>query len=52
MINLLFIKKQMMKIVLVNNEIRVLYIDKAGILWIGTRGGICTFDRKGKFYFI
>lgn len=34
---------------IVNNEIRVLYIDKAGILWIGTRGGICTFDRKGNF---
>lgn len=34
---------------IVNNEIRSLYIDKEGILWIGTRGGICTFDRKDKF---
>ena len=33
----------------VNDEIRVLYIDKEGLLWIGTRGGICTFDRKSKF---
>ena len=34
---------------IVNDEIRVLYIDKDGVLWIGTRGGICTFDRKSKF---
>ena len=34
---------------LVNSEIRALYIDKEGILWIGTRGGISTFDRKGTF---
>ena len=34
---------------IVNNEIRVVYIDKDGVLWIGTRGGICTFDRKSKF---
>ena len=34
---------------IVNNEIRVVYIDKEGVLWIGTRGGICTFDRKSKF---
>lgn len=34
---------------IVNNEIRVVYIDKEGLLWIGTRGGISTFDRKGKF---
>lgn len=34
---------------IVNNEIRVLYIDKDGLLWIGTRGGISTFDRKGRF---
>ena len=27
----------------------MLYIDKEGLLWIGTRGGICTFDRKSKF---
>ena len=34
---------------IVNNEIRVLYIDKEGVLWIGTIGGICTFDREGTF---
>lgn len=34
---------------IVNNEIRVLYIDKEGLLWIGTRGGISTFDRMEKF---
>ena len=34
---------------IVNNEIRVLHIDKDGILWIGTRGGISTFDREGRF---
>lgn len=33
----------------INNEIRVLHIDKDGILWIGTRGGISTLDRQGKF---
>ena len=33
----------------INSEIRVLYIDNEGILWIGTRGGISTFDRQGKF---
>ncbi|MBM6839229.1 histidine kinase, partial [Clostridium saudiense] len=33
----------------INNEIRVLHIDKEGILWIGTRGGISTFDRQGNF---
>lgn len=33
----------------VNSEIRVLHIDKDGLLWIGTRGGISSFDRKGKF---
>ena len=33
----------------VNSEIRVLYIDSDGLLWIGTRGGISTFDRKDKF---
>lgn len=33
----------------INNEIRVLHIDKEGMLWIGTRGGISTFDRQGKF---
>lgn len=33
----------------VNNEIRSLYIDRAGILWIGTRGGLCTFDRNSEF---
>ena len=33
----------------VNNEIRVLHIDRDGVLWIGTRGGISTFDRNGKF---
>lgn len=34
---------------IVNSEIRVLHIDKDGLLWIGTRGGISSFDRKGKF---
>ncbi len=34
---------------IVNNEIRALHIDKEGILWIGTRGGISTFDRKNEF---
>ena len=34
---------------IVNNEIRALYIDREGILWIGTRSGICTFDREGTF---
>ena len=33
----------------VNNDIRVVFIDKSGVLWIGTRGGLCTFDRKGTF---
>ena len=26
-----------------------LFIDKDGLLWIGTRGGLCSFDRKDKF---
>lgn len=34
---------------IIDNEIRVLYIDKNGLLWIGTSGGISTFDRTGKF---
>ncbi|WP_243190672.1 sensor histidine kinase [Clostridium gallinarum] len=34
---------------IVNSEIRVLHIDKDGLLWIGTRGGISTFDRKENF---
>ena len=34
---------------IVNDEIRVLHIDRDGLLWIGTRGGISTFDRKNKF---
>lgn len=34
---------------IVNNELRTLHIDKDGLLWIGTRGGISTFDRKGTF---
>ena len=34
---------------LVNSEIRVLHIDREGILWVGTRGGISTFDRQGTF---
>lgn len=33
----------------VNSEIRVLYIDRDGLLWIGTRGGISTFDREENF---
>ena len=32
-----------------DNSVRSLYIDKNGLLWIGTRGGICTFDRNGTF---
>lgn len=34
---------------IINNEVRVLHIDSDGLLWIGTRGGISTFDRNGKF---
>ena len=34
---------------ILNNEIRALFIDKDGLLWIGTKGGLYTFDRKDKF---
>ncbi|WP_291648671.1 sensor histidine kinase [Clostridium sp.] len=34
---------------LVSNDVRTLYIDDEGILWIGTRDGLCTFDRKSTF---
>lgn len=34
---------------LVSNDVRTLYIDDEGILWIGTRDGLCTFDRKNTF---
>lgn len=34
---------------LLYNDVRTLYIDNEGILWIGTRDGLCTFDRKNTF---
>ena len=34
---------------LVYNDVVSLHIDKEGILWIGTRNGLCSFDRKSKF---
>jgi ligand-binding sensor domain-containing protein/signal transduction histidine kinase len=34
---------------LLYNDVRTLYIDNEGILWIGTRDGLCTFDRKDTF---
>ncbi|MCR1951799.1 ATP-binding protein [Clostridium sp. DSM 100503] len=34
---------------LVSNDVRTLYIDNEGLLWIGTRYGLCTFDRKNTF---
>ena len=34
---------------ILNNEIRALFIGKDGLLWIGTKGGLYTFDRKDKF---
>lgn len=34
---------------LISNDVRSLYIDDEGILWIGTRDGLCTFDRKEEF---
>ena len=34
---------------LISNDVRSLYIDKDGDLWIATANGVCTFDRKGKF---
>ncbi|WP_042273543.1 ligand-binding sensor domain-containing protein [[Clostridium] dakarense] len=32
-----------------NNDVKSLYIDSEGTLWIGTADGLCTFDRKNKF---
>ncbi|MGL5352434.1 MAG: ligand-binding sensor domain-containing protein, partial [Clostridium sp.] len=32
-----------------NDVVRTLYIDSEGILWIGTRDGLASFDRKDKF---
>lgn len=34
---------------LVSNDVRSLYIDKDGDLWIATANGVCTFDRKSNF---
>lgn len=34
---------------LISNDVRALYIDDEGILWIGTRDGLCTFNRKDTF---
>ncbi|MBO3444255.1 sensor histidine kinase [Clostridium sp. CCUG 7971] len=32
-----------------NNDVRSLYIDSEETLWIGTKDGLCSFDRKNKF---
>jgi len=32
-----------------HNDIRTLYIDSDGVLWIGTRFNLCTYDRNGNF---
>ena len=32
-----------------NNVIRTLHIDSKGLLWIGTRDGLATFDRKDTY---
>ena len=34
---------------LICNEVKSLLIDKEGILWIGTREGLCTLDQNGDF---
>lgn len=34
---------------LTNIDVRTLFIDSEGILWIGTRDGLFTFDRKDTF---
>ncbi|MGL5379323.1 ligand-binding sensor domain-containing protein, partial [Clostridium sp.] len=34
---------------LILNDVRNLHIDEEGVLWIGTRVGLCSFDRKGTF---
>lgn len=31
------------------NDVKTLHIDKDGLLWIGTRNGLCSFDRKDTF---
>lgn len=35
--------------ILKSNDIRCLFKDDEGILWIGTREGLFTFDKNGKF---
>ncbi|MBU5226726.1 histidine kinase [Clostridium senegalense] len=34
---------------LINNDVRSLFIDNKGILWIGTTNGVCTLDSNGNF---
>ena len=35
---------------LINNEVRYIYVDNSGIIWIGTRHGLDSFDKKkGEF---